>query len=472
MLRAMRPLLALLCCLVVLPLHSASAMPLVAATEPASISSPTLIIENAGQWDSAARFQVWGGPGVIWLAKDAIWLTVLSPAESGDPLERLPGAEPTVNRRRAGANLRLSFEGANPHPTLVPFGPSDSVVSYFIGNDPDQWHPDVPVWTGVRYVDLYPGLDLEISGTSGAWAWRMVTHGVGTSSMTSLQDVRLRVEGAETLTLDGGVLRLQTAVRDVALPLLRAVDVEGGPLGSSTGSPQLAKDTLTAPFTSAVDAAAPAGGPSAMIYSTYLGGGSSDWGRDVAVDQYGRAFVTGYTSSSNYPTTPGAFDTVFNAGQIVVTALAADGSALLYSTFLGGAGVGNIGESIALDGSGRAWVTGHTLCADYPTTSGAIDRSHNGAEDIVVSALSANGTTLVYSTYLGGANRDQGYGIALGANGRIYVTGETESSDYPTTLGAYDTSLASVYGEDIVVSALSAAGSSLVYSTYLGGDQR
>ncbi len=148
---------------------------------PASGSGRLLFIENAGQFDPAARFQVWGGAGTVWLAEDAIWLTVVEPGDrdqgSGDrsqasgvrgqEMGRFSDApdDPSAVRGSApqrAVNLKLSFPGANPQPLLEPFDRQETHVSYFIGNNPARWRADVPVWGGVRYRDLYPGLDLEI----------------------------------------------------------------------------------------------------------------------------------------------------------------------------------------------------------------------------------------------------------------------------------------------------------------------
>jgi hypothetical protein len=148
--------------------------------------------------------------------------------------------------------------------------------------------------------------------------------------------------------------------------------------------------------------------------------------------------VTGDTDSSDYPTTPGAFDTTFNGNtDAFVTKLNASGSALVYSTFLGGTNEDR-GHGIAVDESGRAYVTGFTDSSDYPTSLGAFDRTLDGGSDAFVSKLNASGSALAYSTYLGGSSPEDGNGIAV-REGRAYVTGFTQSTDYPTTPGAFDT---------------------------------
>ncbi len=153
----------------------------------------------------------------------------------------------------------------------------------------------------------------------------------------------------------------------------------------------------------------PSGG--VLDYSTYLGGTGNELGLGIAVDDGGNAHVTGQGDSADFPTTPGAFDTTSNNYDAFVTKVAPDGTALAYSTYLGGSS-GDFGLGIAVDGSGSAYVTGDTLSADFPTSPGAFDRSSNGSFDGFVAKLSASGAGLTYSTYLGGSGEDISYGIA------------------------------------------------------------
>jgi hypothetical protein len=207
---------------------------------------------------------------------------------------------------------------------------------------------------------------------------------------------------------------------------------------------------------------------SALVYSTYLGGSSSDQISGIAVDSSGNAYVTGVTKSANFPITPGAFQTSLEAAfNAFVTKLNPTGSALIYSTFLGGSG-GEYGFGVALDSAGNAYVTGSTASTNFPTAN-PIQASLAGEENAFVAELNPTGSALVYSTYLGGRNIDIGYGTAVDSSGDAYVTGSTGSTDFPTTPGAFQPSLAGVM--DAFVAKLNWSGSalSLVYSTYLGG---
>ena len=203
----------------------------------------------------------------------------------------------------------------------------------------------------------------------------------------------------------------------------------------------------------------------ALVYSTYLGPGT---GSGITIDTAGNAYITGQ-AAPNFPTTPGAFQTVSGgSSDAFVTKLNSTGTAQVYSTFLGGSGFDSASE-IAIDALGNAYVTGGAD-AGFPVTAGAFQTTFNGGGggDAFVTKLNSTGTALVYSTFLGGSGRDAGLGIAVNSAGNAYVTGSTDSSNFPVTAGAFQSVTAT--GNDAFVTELSVAGNSLAYSTYLGGD--
>ncbi len=208
---------------------------------------------------------------------------------------------------------------------------------------------------------------------------------------------------------------------------------------------------------------------SALDYSTYLGGDAV--GRAIAVDNTGSAYVTGFTTGG-FPTTVGAFQETHPGGtDAFVTKVNPTGSALMYSTYLGGSGIfGDGGESIAVDSAGNAYVTGFTRSVDFPVTVGAFQVTKHGQPgeaDAFVTKVNQMGAALVYSTYLGGTFADGGSGIAVDTAGNAYVTGSTVSSDFPTTPGTLQPAAGGA--SNAFVTKLSADGSALLYSTYLGG---
>jgi hypothetical protein len=207
---------------------------------------------------------------------------------------------------------------------------------------------------------------------------------------------------------------------------------------------------------------------SKLVYSTCLGGSRGELGNGLALDQDGNAYLTGDTSSEDFPTTPGAFDTSWNNGpaDAYVSKLNADGSALVYSTFLGGVRPDGA-EAIAVDRWGSAYVTGSTASMDFPTTTGAFDITYGGGFiDAFVTRLSPDGSALSYSTFLGGRGGDQGKAIAVDRAGGAFLTGQTASPDFPTTADAFDRT---IDGIDAFVTRLNPTGSALAYSTFLGG---
>ncbi len=416
-------LLALLAPAAAITAQGSPARPDTPAAEPGGL----LFIENAGQFDPAARFQVWGGTGTVWLAEDAIWLTVVEPGDrdqgSGDrsqasgvrgqEMGRFSDApdDPSAVRGSApqrAVNLKLSFPGANPQPVIEPFDRLDTHVSYFIGNDPAKWRADVPVWGGMRYRDLYPGVDLVVAGAGAGPApadgrpqgsplrWRL--------EGADLTAVRLRVEGADAVAVDGGALRLTTAAGNFTLPLLVA-ERQNPQRANAQRTPGGAFD-VAAPFVptssnwrsallDAVRAVArpdfPADNPADLLYGTFLGGSGEDYVYGISAVNH--AFLTGSTNSSDFPTTVGAVDTSYNgSGDAYVVKLNPTGSYPTLATFIGGSG-GDVGSAIAVDDFGSAYLVGYTSSSNFPTTSGAFDTSYNGGTcDAFVVKLSPPGT--------------------------------------------------------------------------------
>ena len=338
-----------------------------------------------------------------------------------------------------------------------------TTVSYFIGNDPAQWRPDVPVWGGVRYVDLYPGVDLVLGGRDGGWQLEG-----GPGAETAL--VHLQIEGAEILDSDRATVRLAVEAETLEIALPKApftYQVNGvSPLSDVVAL------EVRPPGDALRQAVAPGDSPGDLIYGTFLGGGEYDHCYAIAVDATGSAYLTGKTASSDFPSTPGAFDPSYNGGygDVFVVKLNPTGSGLAYATFLGGSSFDS-GTGIAVDGEGSVYVAGQTCSDDFPTTPTAFDPSYNGdyiSSDAIAVKLNPTGSELAYATFLGGSSIDLGYATAVDGTGSAFVTGWTRSSDFPTTPGAFDTGLNG--RDDIFVARFSPDGSELVYATFLGGN--
>jgi hypothetical protein len=470
-----------------------------------------------------------------------------------------------------GVNIRLSFVGANPHAQLETFDRLDTHLSYFQGNE-SEWRADVPVWGGVRYRDLYPGIDLELTGAHGQLE-QQLRVGPG----ADLASVRMRVDGSDGQSISGDYLRLHTAVGDVHMPLLRIAAGGASQPSPSIMGPAEEGNDIRAPFAqSAYQARMPTTKSALGLgYGTYIGGEFDDFVEDIAVDSTGAAYLTGYTFSPSFPHTPGAFDTTCGtdpAGECDITdglyyydafvvKLNPAGTSLVYATFIGG-DRNDYGQGIAIDGSGAAYVTGYTFSSElYPTaahssnlrrtsvasnvfaartsaaasTIGTPSAEQPVTDDIFAVKLNATGTQLLYNQRLysdnadGNANYDEAYDIAIDSNGNtyltglvglddfdgfvakldqqgtlvktyggffggtnsdwatsiaidsssnVYLTGQTQSSDFPTSANAYDRQCGSdgncdfdksFYYYDGFALKINAAGA-LSYSTYLGGN--
>jgi hypothetical protein len=208
---------------------------------------------------------------------------------------------------------------------------------------------------------------------------------------------------------------------------------------------------------------------SQVVWATYIGGSSWEHGQDIAVDKDGCAYLAGRTGSNDLPATLGAWDgELGGAADGFVAKFDPSGSEAAYITYLGGGNWDQI-EGLVVDESGHVYVVGYTKSTDFPTTPGAHDEHHDGSyDDAFVAKLNPAGSGLVYSTFLGGDNGDYGHGIAIDGSGQAYLVGETKSDNFPTTPGAFDRTYNGGF-DDAFVTVLNAAGSGLIYSTYLGG---
>jgi Tol biopolymer transport system component len=435
-----------------------------------SYGKPPLYFEaNRGQTDPQVKFLVRGLRQTLFLTSTEAVLVLT---------ERKPSApEPAVHGRpeprgpAAGTVLRMMFAGANPTPRVMGLEKLPGKANYFLGNDPAKWRTNVPTYAKVRYEEVYPGIDLLYYGTHRHLEYDLVVR-----AGADPRRIVLSVEGADRLEVDArGDLVLHTAAGPIRQRKPDIYQEVGGVRREIPGGYVLTATHQVRFRVAAYDVSRPLViDPVLYSYSTYLGGGSVDHGEGIAVDGAGNAYVTGSTGSLNFPTTAGAFQTTLGGGfccNAFVTKLNPDGSALVYSTYLGGSRFDQ-GSAIAVDAAGNAYVTGGTQSPNFPTTAGAFQTTLGGGAGAFVTKLNPDGSALVYSTYLGGSGRDSGSGIAVNAAGNAYVTGTTLSPNFPTTAGAFQTTLGGGSCCNAFVTKLNPDGSALVYSTYLGGSSQ
>lgn len=350
-----------------------------------------------------------------------------------------------------GWSIEVSFVDCNP---VIPFGREEldaGSLNFMIGNDRSRWCMDVPSYEIITYGNIYDGVDLMFYfDEEGFLKYDIVVRPTG-----SVSDICMKVEGAQTRILDGQ-LQYDTGIGKIKEDRPYCYQEVGDEIESSW----MMDDEGTISFDIGVyDDEVDLVIDPKLIASTYVGGSSSDLNNAVVTDDGGDVYITGYTTSYNFPTTSGAYDTSHNSqDDVLVTKLNSSLDKLIFSTFIGGY-YDDVGEDIALDGDGNCIIVGTTESSDFPTVSGSYDDSKWGYRDAFVLKLSSSGSSLDFSTFLGGSSDEYGYGLDLDGGGNVYVTGRTSSSNYPTTAGAFDTSLNS--GWDVFVTKFNSNCSSL-----------
>ena len=253
--------------------------------------------------------------------------------------------------------------------------------------------------------------------------------------------------------------------------LALALDAQGNAYltGTTNSSDFPTRTPFQATYGGAVDAfvAKVGSAGSALMYATYLGGASTEYGGDLAVDDVGQAYVVGTTFSPDFPTVTPLQPTLGGERDLFITKFTSDGKGMVYSTYLGGSAQDE-GRGLTINADGHVYVTGHTHSPDYPVVH-PVQATVAGGADVIMSHLDASGATLVSSTYVGGVGQDKGIGIAVDASSQVYVTGSTGSADFPITANAAQ-STPGMAGEDAFVLKLPSNGEALLYATYLGGD--
>lgn len=504
-------------------------------------SIPLSFERNQGQADPRIQYLARGPGYSVLLAPRQFLLSLATPLREHSAPAHANGGTETI-----GLNLLGAVGGATPSEE----DPRRGTINYFLGNDPAHWHAGVPTFGRIRYSDVYPGVNLVFYGNQHRLEYDFeIAPGSDPSA------IRLRVSGTRSLRLDsGGDLILRTGNGDLTLhrpsvyqespegrrivtgrfallgrktvgfrvkaydhrrpliidPILdyaTYVAVNDTPSGIAVDSTGAAYITGSSPSTMPTTGGAfetqepqksgaqnssafvlklnPSG--TALEYATYLGGNGGDFASGIAVDAQGNAYITGRTSSSNFPVTSGAFQPVKGPnssefGTGFVTKLNPTGTALVYSTYLGGSldsspvqfGTEDQPVALALDAQGSVYVTGMTASSNFPVTAGAFQTVNRAAPTAYrtgfVAKLNPAGSALAYATYLGGSVMEQPAAIAVDSSGNAYIGGSTESLDFPTTSGSFQP-VNPASGWTGYIAKLNPTGSALVYGTYLGGSK-
>jgi len=457
-----------------------TAIPVMAAVDSRSISRasprtpygslPLSFELNEGQTDRRVQFLARGQGYSLFLTTGEAVLALPKGRQSSVATRQL---QETDNELQTSGVLRMKFIGANPNAAITGSDELPGKSNYFIGRDPRGWHTDVPTYAQVRYQGLYPGVDLVYHGRQGELEYDFVV-----APGMDPRQVRFRIVGAERVGLNGaGELVLATKG---GVAVLRRPKAWQGSGADRREVPVAVRYVRRGADEFGFEVAGYRRGWPLIIdpvlsYSTYLGGSGGDVAYGIAVDSSGNAYVTGSTASANFPLKSAAQETYGGGGDAFVAKLNAEGSGLVYSTYIGGTGA-DVGNAIAIDSSGSAYIAGSTSSSNFPVTAGAFQSAYGGGGDAFIAKLSPTGSSLVYASYLGGSAVDSGQGIAVDASGNAYVTGSTQSPDFPTAKplqigndGCTVVNQVTTCTADAFVTEVNPTGTALVYSTYLGG---
>ncbi|MGB3863582.1 MAG: SBBP repeat-containing protein [Candidatus Aminicenantaceae bacterium] len=407
---------------------------------------PLYFIPNAGQVDKRALFYSRTKEYTLWCTHTGL-----------------------VFDSMAGNGLRtvstLHFMGAQ-RAEVVPKNMADYTVSYFKGKNQAEWNPGIQTSGAVLYKGLYKNIDLKLYGNKNQLEYDWIVKKGGDPSQIQfafdgVKNIRISETGDLVVETAGGQLvhtkpyayqNIEGEKREVDVSF---AEVEKNTYGFVLGDYDSKYDLFIDPLL-------------VFIYASYLGGAELDQAWDITVDSQGRAYITGFTASNDFPTTSGAYNPNHNgAMDVFVTKFNKTGTDLVYSTFIGGSS-SDWSYGIAVDADGFVFIAGATASANFPTRGGAFDTSYNGGTDAFVAKLNKNGSDLMLSTFIGGSDEDIGYDLVLGTEGEIFITGSTESADFPTTNGADDRDFGGFF--DGFATKFDSEASKLIYSTYIGDE--
>lgn len=378
-----------------------------------------------------------------------------------------------LRRPRTVRSVRLEFLNANPAARMTGLEPLPGRVNYLLGSDPTRWRTGLTLSGRVQVRELYPGVDVVYYSNA-----RRIEYDLHFAPGSDPRAVVIRVSGADGLRLDAnGDLLLRLGDGEIRQPRPVAYQLEGGARRPVGASYRLLDSRTFAFELGAHDPQRPLVIDPVLSYATFFGGAGADIAWDLALDAAGNIYVAGESMSAGLAT-PGAFQTTNRlgtslGGDVFVAKFDNLATNLIFATYLGGSG-DDAALGLAVNAEGNAFLTGFTTSTNFPTAN-ALRPAISGSKDPIfgvypmdgfVAALSTNGSSLLFSTYLGGNGHDEGIGIALDPAGNVLVTGFTDSTNFPTAGGARTNYNG---GRDAFVTKFAPGGTNLVYSLFLGG---
>ena len=420
---------------------------------------PLTFERNQGQTDAQVKFVARGRGYSAFLTGGGIVLA-LRPTGAAPALQ--PGPQP---KKSASTVLQFKLLGATEHAVVVGEDPQPGRVNYFFGRDPAKWQRNVPTYARVRYKNVYPGIDLVYYGNH-----QQLEYDFAISPGVDPRRIQFEIQGARQIRTDPvGNLVLETAGGALHFQSPVVYQESGGVRIPVKGSYVVHDSSRVAFRVDHYDSSKQLVIDPVLVYSTYLGGSGNDQPAGIAVDNTGSVYIAGSTDSADFPlaalaSLPTGTDHVF------VAKLDPTGSNLVYADYIGGNSQ-DYGYALVLDSNKEVYVTGSTASSDFPVVN-PYQGSYPGSFNAFLTRISADGSSLQYSTYLGGNGSDLPAGIAIDHQGSVIVAGNTSSTNFPTA-NAYEASASAngggLYGNYGFLTKFSPDGKSLIYSTYLSG---
>ena len=424
-------------------------------------------------------FTRYGGDSVLFTVQTTVGTVsflldrVLFALREDEQSTGIPSAAYTISTRkygnsRSGAKrtyhlVTLRFEGANADCRIEGLHPLASKMSVFKGSDPSAWRTGIPQYSRIRYSNVYKGIDLEFYDKDGSLKYEYIVHPEGNP-----ESIRMAYEEIDSLcVVKGGALQIATG---------KYTFTDSAPLTYQQASGDVQNINANYQLASSREYGIKVGDYNKKMnliidpgFTIFIGGTLGDRITDIAVGQNGYIYIMGRTGSVDYPSTTDAYQKDYHSGGDMFVSVLSPAGDIIASTFIGGSGW-DYGHNLSFDGDGNVIICAHTDSQDYPITQDSFQAKYGGgATDGAISKLDPLCKTLIYSTYLGGTGYDNLWSLATDSSGNMYVTGLTDSPNFPVTPGAFQTTYAG--GEDdVFVTKLSSDGQRLIYSTLLGGN--
>ena len=459
--------------------------------------------ENKGQWRDEIRFRAdLPACGRLFLENDALTYVFLHPDDVAALHPRPDDESPHVLRGHA---YKVRFLNAQT-PAVSARNPRPGYENYFLGADSSRWASGVRSFAAVTYAGLWPGVDLDLYVVDGGIKYDFrLRPGVDPSV------IQMRYEGADGLEDDGTSLRVRTAVGTFVERIPRAYYEDDGRQTDVACRYRVSGDVVGFEIKERRPDVALVIDPE-VVFATYTGSFADNWGFTATYDEAGFAYSGGIVSGAGYPSSAGAFQVVFGGGvgiyitlpsggqylagedsslyyesDAAIIKFSPDGTQRVWATYLGGTR-NDQPHSMMVDGIGRLFLMGATRSNNFPVTGGAFQTNNRGNIDMFVSCLSADGATLVASTYVGGGDNDgvnqkprtlnplhyfyaddaRGE-ILLNGAGEVFVVSSTKSTNFPVTQGAFQTTFGG--RQDGVVFKLAPNLATMLWGSYMGGNR-